>query len=55
MKKLSFRDPLSEVFLNEEDIFRKINFNKQLFFSELFKKDFFTEMNKKAGFKILKL
>ena len=47
MKKISFRDPLSEVFLNEEGVFRKIKSDKKLFFEELFKKNFFVEMNKK--------
>ena len=44
MKQLSFRDPLSKVFINEDGIFRKINNENKIFFEELFKKNFFIEM-----------
>ena len=46
MINLSFRDPVSKVFLNKEGVFRKLNSNNQLFFEELFKKNFFVEMQK---------
>ena len=44
MKQLSFRDPLSKVFLNEEGVFRKINNDNKIFFEELFNKNFYIEM-----------
>ena len=44
MKKLSFRDPLAEVYLKDDQVIRKIKPENFQFFSELFKKDFFKKM-----------
>ena len=46
MKKISFRDPLSEVYIDGDKVIRKINSGTRSFFIELFKKDFFIEMHK---------
>ena len=44
MKRLSFRDPLSEVYVDDDKIIRKLKKNKSSFFIDLFKKDFYKEM-----------
>ena len=44
MKKLSFRDPLAEVYLKDDQIIRKIKPENLQFFAELFKRDFFKKM-----------
>ena len=44
MKRLSFRDPLSEVYLRNNQIIRKINKKENFFFENLFKDDFYKKM-----------
>ena len=44
MKRLSFRDPLSEVYLRNNQIIRKINKKEKFFFENLFKDDFYKKM-----------
>ena len=44
MKRLSFRDPLSEVYLRNNQIIRKINKKEKSFFENLFKDDFYKKM-----------
>ncbi|WP_415322485.1 class I SAM-dependent methyltransferase [Candidatus Pelagibacter sp. Uisw_127] len=44
MKRLSFRDPLSAVFDENDKIIRKLNSSNALFYSELFEKEFFKKM-----------
>ena len=44
MKKLSFRDPLAEVYLKDDQVIRKIKPENLQFFAELFKRDFFKKM-----------
>ncbi len=44
MKRLSFRDPLSSVYVYGNNIIRKLNKKNRDFFEELFKEKFFNEM-----------
>ncbi len=44
MKRLSFRDPLSQVYLKDDQIIRKINKNEKFFFESLFNMNFFKIM-----------
>ena len=44
MKQLSFRDPLSKVYLAEEGILRKLDTKSKFFFEELLSKNFFKKL-----------
>tara|TARA_B100001059_G_C17825577_1_gene581150 strand:+ start:1953 stop:3326 length:1374 start_codon:yes stop_codon:yes gene_type:complete len=44
MERLSFRDPLSEVYKEKDKIIRKLDSSNNLFFNEIFKKKFFKQM-----------
>ena len=46
MKRLSFRDPLSEVYINDNQIIRKLKQEEKVFFEDLFKKSFYEMMIK---------
>ncbi len=46
MKRLSFRDPLSEVYIESNEIIRKIDSKNESFYTDLFEKAFFKEMIK---------
>ena len=45
MKQLSFRDPLSKVYLAEEGILRKLDTKSKFFFEELLSKNFLKNYN----------
>ena len=44
MERLSFRDPLSEVYRDKDKIIRKLKTSNSLFFNEIFNKKFFKQM-----------
>lgn len=46
MKRLSFRDPLSEVYINDNQIIRRLKQEEKVFFEDLFKKSFYEMMIK---------
>tara|TARA_A100001011_G_scaffold384477_1_gene457140 strand:- start:1589 stop:2941 length:1353 start_codon:yes stop_codon:yes gene_type:complete len=47
MRKISFRDPLSEVYVDDNKVIRKIKKKDFLLFNDLFKQDFYKEMIQK--------
>ena len=47
MKRISFRDPLSEVYIDNNKIIRKLKKKDFLLFNDLFKKSFYKEMIQK--------